>query len=80
MPVLGQVAPGSARRQSHRGLMTISVILSEGALTMARAPSAFRKRDLTTAVKAVSDAGVAIARVEVDKMGNPPGDSLDDFR
>jgi S-adenosylmethionine hydrolase len=36
---------------------------------MSRAPSTFRKRDVTAAVGAVVAAGVAVARVEVDKDG-----------
>ena len=36
---------------------------------MPRAPSTFRKQDVTRAVKAVTAAGVHIARVEIDKTG-----------
>ena len=36
---------------------------------MPRAPSAFKQRDLTKAVKAVVAAGVDIARVEIDNTG-----------
>jgi len=36
---------------------------------MTRAPSTFRQRDVTKAVRAVTDAGVSIARVEIDKTG-----------
>lgn len=36
---------------------------------MARAPSTFRQQDVTRAVRAVTAAGVGIARIEIDKTG-----------
>jgi hypothetical protein len=36
---------------------------------MARAPCTFRQTDVTRAVKAVTAAGVHIARIEIDKTG-----------
>ena len=36
---------------------------------MTRAPSTFRQQDVTRAVKAVTAAGVNIARIEIDKAG-----------
>jgi hypothetical protein len=36
---------------------------------MTRAPSTFRQQDVTRAVKAVTAAGVHIARIEIDKSG-----------
>jgi hypothetical protein len=38
-------------------------------MTRSRAPSAFKQRDLTKAVKAMLAAGVDIARVEIDRAG-----------
>jgi hypothetical protein len=38
-------------------------------MTRPRAPSAFKQLDVKRAVKAVVDAGVDIARVEIDKAG-----------
>jgi hypothetical protein len=36
---------------------------------MARGPCTFKQRDVTAAVKAVVAAGVAVARVEIDREG-----------
>ena len=36
---------------------------------MSRAPQTFRQRDLTRAVRAVTAAGMSVAKVEVDKDG-----------
>jgi hypothetical protein len=36
---------------------------------VARAPSTFRQQDVTRAAKAVTAAGVHIARIEIDKAG-----------
>jgi hypothetical protein len=36
---------------------------------MTRAPSTFRQQDVTRAVKAVTAAGVHIARIEIDRSG-----------
>ena len=36
---------------------------------MPRAPSTFRQQDVTRAIKAVTAAGVHIARIEIDKAG-----------
>jgi hypothetical protein len=36
---------------------------------MTRAPSTFRQQDVTRAVKAVTRAGVNIARIEIDRTG-----------
>ena len=49
---------------------------------MSRAPCTFKQRDITAAVKAVTAAGVDVARVEVDKTGRiviiagKPGESM----
>jgi hypothetical protein len=50
---------------------------------MSRGPATFKQRDLTRAVKAVVAAGLAVARVEVDKDGKivivpgTPGATID---
>jgi hypothetical protein len=36
---------------------------------MSRGPQRFRQRDLTRAVRAVTAAGMSVAKVEVDKAG-----------
>ena len=36
---------------------------------MSRGPCTFRQADITRAVKAVAEAGVEVARVEIDKAG-----------
>ena len=36
---------------------------------MARAPSTFRQRDVTAAIKAARDAGIAVAQVKIQKDG-----------
>ncbi len=41
----------------------------QGTCLMPRAPSTFRQLDVTRAVKAVTAAGVDIARIEIDKSG-----------
>jgi hypothetical protein len=38
-------------------------------VAMTRAPATFRQQDVTRAVKAVTAAGVHIARIEIDKAG-----------
>jgi hypothetical protein len=49
---------------------------------MSRAPCTFKQRDVTAAVKAVTAAGIDVARVEVDKTGRiviiagKPGESM----
>jgi len=37
---------------------------------MSRAPSTFRQRDVTAAVKAVVAAGVEVVRIIIDRTGN----------
>jgi hypothetical protein len=38
-------------------------------MSMARGECTFRQRDVTAALKAAKDAGVEVARVEIDKTG-----------
>ena len=48
---------------------TLARVAAESRQSRRRVPSTFRQQDVTKAIRAVTAAGVGIAKVEIDKAG-----------